>query len=498
MTGKTILAILTLICLIGSISVVSAGKETQLTQNQRLVCSTAIYGNYVTWYETSGNGVNVYDLTKGIMLNVPQNDGDSGNIPIYGSKIVWHDMSDNITMYDINTNEETQISTSSYSPDINGNYIVYDKSYTDHRDPYTLYNSVFLYDLALNKETQITQYGTAYYTPVIYGNKIAWSRTDANYKTDIYLYDIPTRQISSVSTSRTANSPDIYGNIIVWSEAHNGRSNIYMRDISKQKTTQITTTGTASNPAIYGNRIVYQSSYSMSDVYVSNIYMYDISTGKTTQITNCGCAWSPSIFNDKIVYVDSHAAGTYNFELGNIYLYDLSAKPVKPTATFTADKTSGVAPLRVQFTSTTTGNPTDYYWVFEPSTSSDWNSHHAVTAGHTFTKPGKYTVSLTVTNGAGSDMVNKKDYITVTAKPSKPVASFTANKVSGKHPLTVTFTYAGTGGTPDTYLWKISDGKTYTQKIVTDTFIKAGTYTVSLTVTNTAGSSTATKTINVF
>ena len=55
---------------------------------------------------------------------------------------------------------------------------------------------------------------------------------------------------------------------------------------------------------------------------------------------------------------------------------------------FTADATSGPSPLKVQFTSTVTGNPTDYFWVFEPETNSDWNSKHAVTAGHTFTKPG--------------------------------------------------------------------------------------------------------------
>ena len=62
------------------------------------------------------------------------------------------------------------------------------------------------------------------------------------------------------------------------------------------------------------------------------------------------------------------------------------------TTTFTANVISGKAPLSVKFTSTTTGNPTDYYWVFEPSTSSDWNSHHVVSAVHTFKKPGKYTV----------------------------------------------------------------------------------------------------------
>jgi len=67
------------------------------------------------------------------------------------------------------------------------------------------------------------------------------------------------------------------------------------------------------------------------------------------------------------------------------------AKPVKPTATFNAGVTRGKAPLSIQFTSKTTGNPTEYFWVFEPQSSSDWNSRHAVTAMHTFKKPGVYT-----------------------------------------------------------------------------------------------------------
>ncbi|WP_422542812.1 PKD domain-containing protein [Methanosarcina sp.] len=63
--------------------------------------------------------------------------------------------------------------------------------------------------------------------------------------------------------------------------------------------------------------------------------------------------------------------------------------------------------------SSTTGNPTSYFWIFEPSTSNDWNSHHAVTAVHTFKKPGVYTISLVVSNSAGSTTVTKNSYIHV-------------------------------------------------------------------------------------
>jgi len=87
-----------------------------------------------------------------------------------------------------------------------------------------------------------------------------------------------------------------------------------------------------------------------------------------------------------------------------------------PTADFVSGVTSGKAPLEVQFSSKTMGNPTDYYWTFIRSDGykgNDWSSHHAVTAKHTFTEPGTYTISLTVANAAGNNTATKENYITV-------------------------------------------------------------------------------------
>jgi PKD repeat protein len=80
-----------------------------------------------------------------------------------------------------------------------------------------------------------------------------------------------------------------------------------------------------------------------------------------------------------------------------------------------ADKTSGSAPLPVYFYSTElTGDPTRYFWKFEPKISNDWNSHHFGSAVHTFRYPGVYDVSLTVSNDQGSKTITKQSYITVT------------------------------------------------------------------------------------
>ena len=80
-----------------------------------------------------------------------------------------------------------------------------------------------------------------------------------------------------------------------------------------------------------------------------------------------------------------------------------------PAAAFSADTTTGTAPLTVSFTDNSTGNPTSWNWDFgDGSTSTVQNP------SHTYQNLGKYTVKLTVTYNYGSDSITKTDYITVT------------------------------------------------------------------------------------
>ncbi len=79
-----------------------------------------------------------------------------------------------------------------------------------------------------------------------------------------------------------------------------------------------------------------------------------------------------------------------------------------PSATFTANATSGSAPLNVKFTDTSTNSPTSWSWDFgDGSTSTEQNPTHV------YSKPGIYTVSLTATNAGGSNTVTQIAYVTV-------------------------------------------------------------------------------------
>ena len=82
--------------------------------------------------------------------------------------------------------------------------------------------------------------------------------------------------------------------------------------------------------------------------------------------------------------------------------------PEFPVAEFTANPTTGTAPLDVQFADQSTGSPVSWHWTF-----GDGATAIEQTPLHVYTTPGTYSVSLEVTNLDGSNTKTKTDYITV-------------------------------------------------------------------------------------
>lgn len=158
-----------------------------------------------------------------------------------------------------------------------------------------------------------------------------------------------------------------------------------------------------------------------------------------------------------------------------------------PDASFTVNHTSGDKPLAVQFIDTSTHTPTKWFWSFGDGVSSvDSDPTHA------YTKTGTYTVTLTVTNADGSDTLSRGDYITCTESNASPVASFTSTGATGAIPLTVKFIDTSTEN-PTSWAWSFGDGGTSAEQDPSHTYTKKGTYTVTMTATNSGGSATVTK-----
>lgn len=393
--------------------------------------------------------------------------GENGEPAIYGDKVTWAYW-DKIHLYDLKTGNDTTITMPepyyAAHPAIYDNKIVY-CLYNVNENPVS--NRLCVYDI-LNFTSSLIAENVSYCVPDIYDDKVVWAE-GRNYRTDVYMYDISSQMKTQITTSGSASNPSIYENKIVWEDSRGnetivdknnnsvtGKLDIYMYDLSAREETRISTSGLASNPAIYNDRIVWQDSRNsdsfrgIGDVYMydlstqkesrishsrqsssgsspaiygdrivwcdlrkdSNIYMYDLSTKKETQITTSGHASNPDIYGNIIVDMDNREGlppgdGYYC----DIYMYDLNTGPIKPEAAFLSNVTCGPAPLVILFTDTSTGGvPTSWLWDFGDCI----NSKHAVNSTHTFTKPGNYTISLTVGNAAGNSTVTKPSYIVVT------------------------------------------------------------------------------------
>jgi gliding motility-associated-like protein len=76
---------------------------------------------------------------------------------------------------------------------------------------------------------------------------------------------------------------------------------------------------------------------------------------------------------------------------------------------------------------------------------------------------------------------------------SQPTASFSATPTSGCAPLAIGFTDLSTGN-PTAWTWDLGNGTTSTQQNPTTTYFNPGFYTITLTVSNTGGSNTLSRT----
>jgi PKD repeat protein len=155
-------------------------------------------------------------------------------------------------------------------------------------------------------------------------------------------------------------------------------------------------------------------------------------------------------------------------------------------AGFSGGPTSGVAPLAVTFTNSSSG-ATNYAWAF-----GDGNTSTNANPVNTYSSAGTYSVSLTATGPGGTNMLTRANYIVVIAPV---VTGFSGGPTSGVAPLAVTFTNSSSGAT--NYAWAFGDGNTSTNANPVNTYSNAGTYSVSLTATGAGGTDTLTRTNSV-
>lgn len=125
----------------------------------------------------------------------------------------------------------------------------------------------------------------------------------------------------------------------------------------------------------------------------------------------------------------------------------------------------------------------------------DGSTATGLTATHSYSSGGTYTVTVTANNGRATDTAT----CTVTVREPVPASIISINASETRfelcEPVEVDFTANVDGDTPITYSWNFGDGTTGSGQNVSHTYTEPGTYTVTLTASNEAGTDTQSITI---
>lgn len=153
----------------------------------------------------------------------------------------------------------------------------------------------------------------------------------------------------------------------------------------------------------------------------------------------------------------------------------------QPLANFSAAIVSGCAPLVINFSDNSTGNPTQWNWDLGNGTLSALKNPST-----TYINPGTYTVTLTASNTTGTNTITKTAYITVYDKPR---VNFTVTDSSNCIPFVAGFTDLSTTtfGSITAWEWNFDDATNSTEQNPQHSFTQTGNYNISLKATNDAG-----------
>ncbi len=179
------------------------------------------------------------------------------------------------------------------------------------------------------------------------------------------------------------------------------------------------------------------------------------------------------------------------------FLNYISVTGPLPVPGFTGSPRTGNATLVVQFNDTTLSpGITAWNWSFGDGAWSNTTTALLRNATHPYPE-GMYTVNLSVTNSSGTNTISQAGYIVV--GPPRPIPDFTGSPTSGNPPLAVQFNDTTLSPGITSWNWSFGDNSAWfnttdaTQRNAAHTYSATGTFTVNLTVTNTTGVNTTSR-----
>jgi hypothetical protein len=271
-----------------------------------------VYGEDSTLY--------IYNIKTGLTDNVSV--GGSIVYPkISEKRVVYYDFQYmGFKLYNITTGNKTSLIVTNWpggdTDDFQffGDYLVY-QNYS--LDIYA--TEIYLYNIATGENIKLTDTpGDAFpENPSIYNDVVAWQLTNGA-QADIFTYTIDNHQYAKVTNASRfeANTfPSIYENKIAYSYFYYDKVNgtrlygLKMYNIATGKNSTIFEGGepTANSPELYGNMIVYSESG-------GRLRLYNLSTNFTTTIYEGSFLTQPWNLNDYYVLFTILGEGAYLYQ----------------------------------------------------------------------------------------------------------------------------------------------------------------------------------------
>ncbi len=353
---------------------------------------------------------------------------------------------------------------------------------------------IYLYNLSSGIEKRLTTDPSpvVHYWPKIYQDRVVWwDNRFGNF--DIFQFNVTTGVTSRITTDpRNQENADLYGDRIVWMDKRSGNFDTFLYNTTTRAETRITAdTADQWEPEIWGDHIIWMDNRSNPgydpDAQYFDIYTYDLTTRTESPITTQGWAWYGGISGNLAVWSqwrpDSSYPGGQNEQ---IYLHDFATGS---ETRITSDASNHWYPKifgdRVVWEDDRNGADTNWdIFVFNTTTGRE----EQVTSNP----------SAQMNAAIWGDRIVYEDYrdgnsqIFLYTMITKPVPQFTSDVTGGSAPLAVKFTDTTLGNVTG-WLWDFGDGSTSLLQNPGHTYQNPGSYTVSLTATNAAGSGSISK-----
>jgi PKD repeat protein len=217
-------------------------------------------------------------------------------------------------------------------------------------------------------------------------------------------------------------------------------------------------------------------------------------------------------FNEDVSQATIYVSPLQNGDVANVRSDSIRVGligPAVPVPSFTMSNPNPAVLEAVQFDASATkvngtlcSTACSYIWDFGDGSNNIGATTNGIVIQHTYSTPGPYLVTLTVTAPSGTS-ASLTQTLTV-ALPAPPVAAFDPIPASPTAPATVTFdasrSTVGPGATITSYVWTFGDGTpgaTTTDPAVSHPYNAAGSYNATLYVVDSLGRRSATTVVTL-